>query len=655
MSLFIGLSALRASQTGLDVISQNIANANTPGYHRQNVHLESLNDNLFRGRRIGSGVSILNLERVRYAVIESFLTETTSDSQHASQRLLIETQIENAFLPGDGSLQEVLNTLFENISSLSSAPSDNTSRQQVVQSGVRLASQFRELASNLQQIKQAVLSQLQTEVTELNGQIRDLSRLNQEIISATAVGGPPNGLLDIRDELINSIAAKLDVSRVESTDGTISLSFGNYSIQRSITEIEFALVQPDNGPVSFALGPERQALQITSGRIAALIESYNEIVPQYENRLNELAATLIERFDRVHATGVGLDGPFERLVANRPVPFPNTPLSQSGAAFAINAGELYISIVAPNGTRRTEVVPIDPQNDSLADVAARITALGNLSASINSQTTQLQIVAAPGYRFDFTGAVETVPDLSLFNGSSTPSFSGRYSGTENTQFRFEIVGSGDVGVSQNLSLRVTDADGNLIGNFNIGNGYEAGKTISVAQGLEIKFPPGSVLSGDSFTTELVAIPDETNLLASIGLNSFFQGRDALSIAVDPQIAADSRRFASSLTGDSADAAKVLQFIELGRAGTLSNGRLSFSEYLIEVSAEVGVNVQSGQRLAENLDALLIQYQQERDSISAVDVNEEFVRLTQFQRSYEAAVRVIQTAESILDELFSIFR
>jgi flagellar hook-associated protein 1 FlgK len=66
-------------------------------------------------------------------------------------------------------------------------------------------------------------------------------------------------------------------------------------------------------------------------------------------------------------------------------------------------------------------------------------------------------------------------------------------------------------------------------------------------------------------------------------------------------------------------------------------------------------VQSGQRLAENLDALLIQYQQERDSISAVDVNEEFVRLTQFQRSYEAAVRVIQTAESILDELFSIFR
>ena len=61
MSLFIGLSALRSSQVGLDVISQNIANANTPGYHRQNVHLESLNVNLFRTQRIGSGVSVLDL------------------------------------------------------------------------------------------------------------------------------------------------------------------------------------------------------------------------------------------------------------------------------------------------------------------------------------------------------------------------------------------------------------------------------------------------------------------------------------------------------------------------------------------------------------------------------------------------------------------
>ena len=68
----IGLSALRSSQFGLDVISQNIANASTPGYHRQNVHFEALNDNIFQQRRIGSGVRVQDLERLVVAMTSDY-------------------------------------------------------------------------------------------------------------------------------------------------------------------------------------------------------------------------------------------------------------------------------------------------------------------------------------------------------------------------------------------------------------------------------------------------------------------------------------------------------------------------------------------------------------------------------------------------------
>ena len=62
-NLFIGLSAMRTSQYGLDVISSNLANANTPGYHKQNVHLSPLHANVLGNFQIGNGVTVNYIER----------------------------------------------------------------------------------------------------------------------------------------------------------------------------------------------------------------------------------------------------------------------------------------------------------------------------------------------------------------------------------------------------------------------------------------------------------------------------------------------------------------------------------------------------------------------------------------------------------------
>ena len=161
MSLLIGLSALRSSQTGLDVISQNITNAGTPGYHRQSVHFESLNEDSFRGRRIGSGVSVNDIERIRYQIIEGFLTETISEVGNVQQRLSVESQLEVLFLPGEGTLQSALDTLFNDIAGLGSAPGDNTSRNQVIQSGEQLANRFQGLAEQLQGFKSSLSTQIE--------------------------------------------------------------------------------------------------------------------------------------------------------------------------------------------------------------------------------------------------------------------------------------------------------------------------------------------------------------------------------------------------------------------------------------------------------------------------------------------------------------
>ena len=655
MSLLIGLSALRSSQTGLDVISQNITNAGTPGYHRQSVHFESLNEDSFRGRRIGSGVSVNDIERIRYQIIEGFLTETISEVGNVQQRLSVESQLEVLFLPGEGTLQSALDTLFNDIAGLGSAPGDNTSRNQVIQSGEQLANRFQGLAEQLQGFKSSLSTQIEDEINALNGEIEELSRLNQEIVVATSTGGPPNGLLDIRDELINQIAERVNVTKQDLPDGSVSLTFGNYSISTTITEIEFSLTETTDGQASVTFSGGQRQLQLSSGRLASLVESHNEVVPHYVEKLNELAATLIRNFDQEHATGVGSAGAFSRLVGNRAVDFPSLPLAQAGLAFPVESGNLHFSITDPSGNRRNEFISIDASTDSLEDLAAQIDSLENLNASIDPQTNQIQIVASSGYQFDFSRALAAEPELDSFSGSSIPSISGTYDGDSNSQFTFEIINDGAIGISENLTLRVSDANGNLVTDINIGNGYEAGTEIEVADGVSVTFPPGDVLAGDTFSVPLISNPDETGLLSALGLNSFFNGIDASTISVDQRISDSPELFSTSINGDAASSSKIAQFDALNRERLLSGETLTFSEFLVGVSTEIGTSVQATQRENTGLEALLSQHQQERDSVSGVDVNEEFVRLTQYQRSYEAAVRVIQTAESVLDELFQIIR
>ena len=57
-SFSIGLSGLQTSQYAMEVISNNIANADTEGYHRRRIHLEAREVDKFAGFQFGNGVSL---------------------------------------------------------------------------------------------------------------------------------------------------------------------------------------------------------------------------------------------------------------------------------------------------------------------------------------------------------------------------------------------------------------------------------------------------------------------------------------------------------------------------------------------------------------------------------------------------------------------
>jgi flagellar hook-associated protein FlgK len=171
----------------------------------------------------------------------------------------------------------------------------------------------------------------------------------------------------------------------------------------------------------------------------------------------------------------------------------------------------------------------------------------------------------------------------------------------------------------------------------------------------VSFQAGTVANNDYFRTPLIHQSDSTGILSALGLNSFFTGKDASDIQVSSRIANNPNEFASSRTGDLSDTSNLLKMIALNGKQIVGDLKMTFQEYLGDVSSSIGFEVRLQQRFEINVRGLKENYEQEINAISGVDLNEELLAINQFQKQYEAAVQVLRAMDSMLTELMAIVR
>lgn len=649
----LGLSALRTNQYALQVVSNNISNANTEGYHRQRIHLESLPSRRLGAHQIGTGVGVNYIERVRDAVTESSLTNSVSDLSQVDQLLLIEQQIESALMPGNRSASTELDQFFAELTGLTAAPDEPAQQSAVIAAGERVASVIRNSATQLGELKASVREQAEHEIYSLNLKMEELSSLSIKIKEVTIRGLQPHAELDRRDVLVNEIAEAVGVTRVDLFSEELNLMIGQSAIQQGSEATTFSLETFEDGELGVSLNGSRRPIELGAGRVSALLHSYNSLIPSYEEKLDTLAVGLMQGVDSLHSTGIGAAGSFQYLKSSRTVGDIDAPLADAGITLPVESGELTVTIL-DGDERRTEVVAIDVEVDTLRTLSAKLNAIDGLNSSVDEVANRIQIFGSSGREFNFTGRVNTTPVLDSYTGTSVPSFSGRYTGEQNQPLRFVVEGSGEVGISDNLFVNVFDENGAIQSRIDIGNGYEAGTEIDLGQGVDITFARGTVADGDEFATRLTAEPDETGVLAALGLNTFFRGESAASISIDATILQESSRFAVGRSGDNADTSNVIRIAGLRESTSLVSNQ-TLSEYIHEMHVEIGFQVSTDTAVRESVQSLQTQLQDQRDSVSAVDLNEEMVYLQQFQKGYEASVRIVQAVDGMLSDLFSIIR
>lgn len=649
-----GLSALGASQRALDIIGQNIANAGTPGYHRQVPRLATRDPVELDGLSIGTGVQINDVARMRDGLLEAAITQHGSELSDTTARLGVMRQIESLLSGGDGSIHDRLEAFFNQLEQLSARPGDSTLRQGVVGGAVALTDQFNSASAGIDKIRSGLEASIDDVVREIGPITRQIAQLNASIQRSEVRGIDANDLRDQRDQLIADLADRADIRVIEQDYGQTTILLGGAALVVGSQAAEISSTIDNQGNAVVTLAGSDVPLDITGGKLAGLLQMRNQTVPGLKQGLDGLAAELISRLDAAHAAGIGLDGPMTALSGERSVKSVSAPLANAELAFPPQAGTLFVSVTElATGKRTTSAIAIDPQTQSLADVAAAISGVGNVQAVVDPQTRTLKIFAATGYAFDFAGRLDATPATSAITGTTVPTIGGVYRGANNDVFTYRVVGSGTIGVTPDIALEVKNSSGTVVASLNVGLGYEPGSALQVADGVSVRLAAGTANDGDTFTSQVVADADTAGILPALGLNSFFSGHDAGDIRVRSDLVTNPGRLAASSSGEPGDGANLVRMAAVRDLPVLGDSTQTLSQAYVAMVGDVAQQVQALDQRQTNQNAFMQSLQAQQQSVSGVDPNEELVKMLEFQRTFQLASRYISTVNDTLADLFRI--
>ena len=649
-SLSIGLSALSVSQQILDITGQNIANANTPGFHRQEAVLVGRT----AGGPVGLGVEVQRVRRYISNFLDAAITRNTFDTSNVAAQLESLKQIETVLNPGDGSLHDLIEKFFNQAHELASQPGDLAQRRVLLTTATALADRINSLTNEFQQLQRGLEGEIRPAVAEVNELASQIASLNHSIHRLVVQGDEANDLRDRRDQLIQQLAGLLDVRTVPAEYGQTTVIAAGLPLVTGNTSLRVSVNTDAAGKMTITSEDLDVGLNVGGGRLGGLLLVRNELLPAFRARIDALSQALVRNIDKVHATGLGSGPGLTQLFGQRSVSDITIPLAQANLAFPPKAGTLFVGVTdLATGQRTLRSVNIDPDTQSLQDIATALSGLPNLQAIADPQTGTLQVLTPPGFTFDFTGRLPTQPDVTAMTGTAIPGIAGSYTGASNDTYDFRIVGTGTIGVTPNLTVEVRNGAGAVLASFNIGQGYEPGSVAGTVNGVQVKLGAGTVNNADSFSTAVIADADTAEILPALGLNSLFSGHPLTGMRVRQDLLSNPDRLAISRTGQAGDNNNLLKLIALRDQTLLTNGSETFRQAYASLTGDIGIRLQNLGDQQSALDLSGERLQAERQAVSGVDPNEELVRMLQFQRAFQVSARFVSVVNETLGDLLSL--
>ncbi len=649
----IGTSALLAGARALDVIGQNVANATTPGYHRQTpiASTRALGENL------PGGVGIDRIQRYEVPTLTKAVVQAKSEQSYYSTRLDISRQAESLFAADQGYINERLETFFNQAEQLTVRTDDGPSKRVVVDAASALASRVSGLSGELTRLRDAVRQDAITVVNDINATSAKIADLNRRIAGAEGRGEQALELRDQRSQEVEKLGQMIDIRVTEQDGGVVNIMGGNAPLVVGDLSTKIEVSIATNGDMNIVQQGFTNPLPVKGGKLGGQLAEYNTGIPTYLNRLDTFAQTLISQVNAVQSTGLGTSGPQTFLAGTNSVTSSTIPLATTGLKMPAQNGSLAISVTdTTTGLRTLTEVAINPATMSLQDVANAITSAtgSQVNVTVDTPTNTLRFQAASGFKFDFAGQPSSSPTTVAMSGTSVPTVTGVFGGTSNQTYSFNVIGSGTIGTTAGMNLEVRDGSGALLKTLNVGSGYTPGSPLDAGNGITVRLSAGTSNNG-TFTSRMIADGDTGNLLSSLGVGGLFTGDSAATIGVRSDVKANPNLLATSRSGLAGDSSNMIRLAGLRDDKVLANNSQGFQEYLSDSSAIVGNAVLDQDSQATAMKNLATNLSSQEQGVVGVDINEEMVNLLQYQRMMQAASRYLSVVNTAMDAIIGMIQ
>ncbi|CZG15954.1 flagellar hook-associated protein FlgK [Legionella pneumophila serogroup 1] len=646
--LNIAYSGLNAFQRALDVTGNNIANFKTRGYSRQSIQFTPIASNRYAGSYIGAGVSVSsiyrNVDQFANAQVRSTLSYRTQYDAFYNQAI----QIDKLLSQDGSSISVPLQTFFDSIGQLNSTPDNIATRGVVLKQSQLLAQQFNSLQTKLEEYERNSTLQVTESVKIINRITKELAEVNGKLLGNNNI---PE-LLDHRDELLKQLSGYTDLSIFDQGDGTISVGIASGDMLVAGTQQRDLVVGTGKDSIFgtkifLSSGGNNQVDitdRLTTGMLGGLIDYEKNVLGQASQLIGQMAIGLAQTFNAQHKLGMDMNSQIGKDFFTD-FNSPGQMLKRSTAS-ADNSGTAVLSVNISDISQ----VKLSDYDLIISDTGANELRLIRKSDGTSTTLTwSSSPPAPPAGQVVIDGMTITVNDLSQLANNDHYTLTPTRGAARD--FALEIKDAYEIALASPVK---TTASLNNTGQGQIILGPVL-NTASVNKQFRIDFISDTqynlVNVTDSTTAgpfafvpntnNVIQIPDGVTPSYSVVLSGIPKSGDQFTTDYNAGGFGDNRN------------GLILGNIQQNKI--FSNGSETLFDRYGGLLAEVGGRTNQAKTSFESADILHKQALDFQDSKSGVNLDEEGANLLVFQQAYQAAGKLMEISNQIMNLLFDIMR
>lgn len=649
--LNVGISGLTAATEGMQTVSNNTANVNTPGYNLETINQVSVPGVSLPNGGLGAGTEVTSIQRAFNQFVYQEILGATATNQSA-QTILSSTQNLSAVFPvtsgGANGLGQVIGSFFGGANAVAQNPGSIPNREVMLGDAQSAASLFNSVGSALSANLASQNQQIGATVGQINQLTSEIAMLNKTITAESGDGtGAPNSLLDQRDQTVQQLSQLVGVSVSQDKNGAVDIyATGGAALVAGGTSFTLNASSGSylDGSTEVVYKPTGEDItsSLSGGTLGGLI-AFRAQLTNVVNSVGAMAASFASAVNNQQSQGIDLNGNLGKAIftLSGPTVFASSANTGTGT---INATVASASALVPDNFIVTNTASGYQATDL---TTGQVTSLGSgpnftydgLSMAVSGNVNV-------GDSFEVEPTALAAQSLGVaFNNPNLIAAASPYVATAGATTSAGTIVDQNVG-NVGATFGATTSNGSLTAGTVIVPPADFGQQLSIQFTSATTF---NVLSSGGGTIASGSFSPTSGAQIAIEYPSGAASGQAITVSLSAGNAAKGDSFVLSPAG-AGNNGNISALASISGQNVLSGQ--SLTDYYAQLVASIGNQGQEAEVASDASQGVLTSAQNIQQSISGVNLDEEAALLVSYQQAYQASAQIIATTQSLFTGLIN---